>query len=151
MMKHQGVTMALFAGLAIAGGLTLVSGPALASGRAPLGEVWVYPAMFEQALAPLRPLSGKVVREGLCPNLAPDADNILHSFSFDAQMTSRGAQNKRWTVTALKLLNPSGCAFLDAEVERMMRDAIPRFAEPRVDTDGNGWTRIPRIQIRVVD
>jgi len=140
-------TLAIAASTALA----MLASPALASGRAALGEVWVYPVMFEQALAPLAPLSGKIVREGLCPNLTPDVENVLHTFTFEARMKSRGVEEKRWTVAELRLLTPSGCAYLDTEVERLMREAIPQFAEPRVDSDKNGWTRIPRIQMKVVD
>ena len=32
-----------------------------------------------------------------------------------------------------------------------MRAAIPKFAEPYKDLDGNGYTRIPRIQFRLTN
>lgn len=122
------------------------------SGRVALGEVWVLPAMFNQALAPLAPLPRRAVSEGLCPGLALDANKVLHSYDFDARLKSRGmADNKRWEVVELKNLTPSGCLALDAEVERLMLQAIPQFAEPRTDLDNNGWTRIPRIKLQVTD
>ena len=69
---------------------------------------------------------------------------------FDAQMKTRGAgENKRWEVAELKLLTPSGCEALDAQVTAYMRDAIPKFAEPWKDLDKNGWTRIPAVQVKL--
>lgn len=129
----------------------LSGGAAVAQGRAALGEVWVYPVMFQQALTPLAPLSGRVARENLCPTLPIGADKVIYTYSVDVKMKSRGVEEKRWEVTDLRLVNPSGCQVLDAEFAQLMRDAIPQFAEPRKDLDGNGWTRIPKIQLKVVD
>jgi hypothetical protein len=142
----------LLASLALASTMPLPASAKYSSGRVALGEVWVLPSMFDQALAPLAPLPRRAIAEGMCPNLALDGRKILHSYDFDAKLKPRGvAMNKRWTVVELKNLTPSGCQALDYEVERLMRDAIPEFAEPRQDLDGNGWTRIPRIQLKVVD
>ncbi len=134
--------------------LLLSASAALAqgSGRAALGEVWVYPVMFEQALRPLAPLSSRVMRENLCPNLKPDDKGLLYKYSLDAKMTSKGFKgSERLEVTDLKILNPSGCDQLDHEFLRQMKSAIPSFAEPRRDLDKNGWIRIPDIQLNVVE
>lgn len=121
------------------------------AGRAALGEVWVYPVMFEQALRPLAPLPGRMMRENLCPGLKPDDKGLLHKYEVDVKMRTRGYQAERWEVEDLKILNPSGCAPMDDEFARFMRTAVPEFAEPRKDLDKNGWTRIPDIQLRIVD
>lgn len=130
----------------------LAATPAAAdfSGRGKLGEVWVYPSMFQQALSPLAPLAEQAVKGGQCPGLVPGADKVVHRYDFDAKFKTRGmGENKRWEIAELKLLNPSGCAILDDEVTRRMRSAIPGFAEPFRDLDDNGWTRIPRIELRL--
>jgi hypothetical protein len=148
-MKHPIIGLALLAALAPT--------PARAddrkvfSGRAALGETWVYPMKFEQALAPLAPLSGKAVREGLCPGLVADKDDVIHNYDFEARFKQRGVENRRWEVTELKLANPSSCAALDEQVATRMKAAIPEFAEPRVDADKNGWTKIPRIQLKMTE
>ncbi|MGQ5700734.1 hypothetical protein ACUJ46_01605 [Sandaracinobacteroides sp. A072] len=129
----------------------LLAAPAGASGRAPFGEIWAYPALFGQALEPLAPLAGRVARDNLCPDLAPGEDQLLHTYAFEARFAARGASNRRWDVTDLRLLNPSGCDSLDAEVTRLLRPAVASFAEPREDMDGNGWYRLPRIQLKVTD
>jgi hypothetical protein len=121
------------------------------SGRSQLGEVWVYPMMFQQALAPLAPLSAKAMREGLCPGMIPGKDDIIHAYEFDARFKMRGVENRRYEVTELRLVNPSSCPALDEKVTQLMRQAIPQFAEPRKDLDKNGWTRIPRIELRMTD
>ena len=125
--------------------------PSARTGKAAVGEVWAYPVMFEQALRPLAPLSGRVVRENLCPNLPARDDGLLYKYSVDAKMKSRGFEEERWEVVDLKILNPSGCEAMDSEFARQMWAAIPQFAEPRQDTDKNGWTRIPDIELRVVE
>ena len=122
------------------------------SGRKALGEVWVYPSMFEQALTPLAPLTERATKGGLCPGIRPGPDHVIHSYDIDVKMKAKGnSLNRRWEVQELKLVNPSGCEALDAEVAALMKQAIPQFAEPRKDLDGNGWTRIPRIQLQQVD
>jgi hypothetical protein len=122
------------------------------SGRTKLGEVWVYPSMFEQALTPLAPLTQRAVKGGLCPGIELGPNNIIHNYDIDAKMKSRGSStNRRWVVEELKIVNPSSCEALDVEVAALMKEAIPQFAEPRVDLDGNGWTRMPRIQLKLVD
>jgi hypothetical protein len=138
--------------LAAALALALPVSAKVTSGRVAMGEVWILPSMFNQALAPLAPLPRRAVTEGMCPGLALDADKVLHNYDFDAKMKTRGTgENKRWEVVELKNLTPSGCVALDSEVERLMRTAIPQFAEPRQDLDDNGWTRIPRIKLQVTD
>jgi opacity protein-like surface antigen len=128
------------------------TGGVVYSGRKPLGEAWVYPIMFQQTLSPLAPLARDVVKGGQCPGLAVGADQVLHNYDFDAKMKTRGTgENKRWVVDELKLVNPSACPALDTQVTAMMRTAIPTFAEPYKDLDGNGWTRIPRVQIKLTD
>ncbi len=146
-MKH--VIMAL--GALIAVPVAAQGVPVTGSGKAALGEVWVWPVMFQQALAPLAPLSGRVVREGLCPDIRVGDDRVLYKYDVEAKFRSRGVENKRWEVRDLRIVNPSGCAAMDAEVATLMRQAVPQFAEPREDSDKNGWTRIPRIELRVVD
>ncbi len=138
---------------AAASALLPAAAPAkVTSGRVALGEVWVLPSMFNQALAPLAPLPRRAVSDGMCPGLTLDADKVLHNYDFDAKLKTRGTgENKRWEVVELKNLTPSGCVALDSEVERLMRTAIPQFAEPRADLDDNGWTRIPRIKLQVTD
>jgi hypothetical protein len=127
-------------------------GDVVYSGRKPLGEVWVYPIMFQQTLSPLAPMAQAAVNQGRCPGLSVGADRVVHSYDFDVRMKTRGAgENKRWEVTEIALVNPSACPALDAEVTAMMRTAIPTFAEPYKDLDRNGWSRIPRIQIRLTD
>lgn len=122
------------------------------SGRTKLGEVWVYPSMFEQALTPLAPLTQRAVKGGLCPGLELGPNNIIHTYDIDTKMKAKGSSvNRRWEVEELKIVNPSSCEALDMEVAALMRQAIPQFAEPREDLDGNGWTRIPRIQLKLVD
>ena len=87
---------------------------------------------------------------GQCPTLEGPAGKMSHKLEFDAQMKTRGAgENKRWEVAELKLLTPSGCEALDAQVTAYMRDAIPKFAEPWKDLDKNGWTRIPAVQVKL--
>lgn len=138
--------------LAAAAALALPVSAKVTSGRVAMGEVWILPSMFNQALAPLAPLPRRAVTEGMCPGLTLDADKVLHNYDFDAKMKTRGTgENKRWEVVELKNLTPSGCVALDSEVERLMRTAIPQFAEPRKDIDENGWTRIPRIKLQVTD
>lgn len=122
------------------------------SGRTKLGEVWVYPSMFEQALTPLAPLTQRAVKGGLCPGIELGPNNVIHSYDIDTKLKSRGnSTNRRWEVEELKIVNPSSCEALDVEVAALMKQAIPQFVEPRVDLDGNGWTRIPRIQLKLVD
>ncbi len=116
-----------------------------------MGELWVWPELFGQALAPLAGIGARAVREGLCPGLAPGPDGVLHSYALEARFRVRGVSNRRVEVTELRVVNPSGCAPLDAEVSRFMAGAIPEFAEPRADSDGDGWFRIPRIMLRVTD
>lgn len=134
-----------------AGFALLLAAPAAATVRRAMGELWAYPELFQQALAPLADLAGRVVREGSCPGLVPGADGLLHAYAFEARFRMRGMSNRRHEVTELRTLNPSGCAWLDAEMVRFMTGAIPEFAEPRADSDGNGWYRIPRILLRVSD
>ncbi len=122
------------------------------SGRAKLGEVWVYPSMFEQALTPLAPLTERAVKGGLCPGIVLGPNNVIHSYDIDAKLKAKGnSVNRRWEVSELKIVNPSSCEALDVEVAALMKEAIPQFAEPREDLDGNGWTRIPRIQLKLAD
>jgi hypothetical protein len=138
------------AGAAVAS--TAQTGGVVYSGRKPLGEAFVYPIMFQQTLSPLAPLARDLVKGGKCPELQVAADRIVHSYDFDARMKTRGTgENKRWVVDELKLVNPSACPALDEQVTAMMRTAIPTFAEPYKDLDGNGWTRIPRVQIKLTD
>jgi hypothetical protein len=129
----------------------LFAAPAVATVKRVMGELWAYPQLFQQALSPLADLAGRVVREGSCPNLSPGADGVIHSYEFEAKFRARGTSNRRYEVTELRTLNPTGCAWLDAEMTRFMTAAIPEFAEPRTDVDGNGWYRIPRIMLRVSD
>lgn len=122
------------------------------SGRTKLGEVWVYPSMFTQALTPLAPLTERATKGGLCPGIQLGPNNVIHAYDIDVKMKAKGnSLNRRWEVSDLKLVNPSSCEALDAEVVALMKQAIPQFAEPREDLDGNGWTRIPRIQLQVVN
>ena len=120
-----------------------------ARGEVNVGDVSVLPAMFQQALAPLAPMSARVAREGLCPNLNIGPDGLTQTFDIEVKFKGRGVQNKRWDVTDLRILTPSGCDALDTEVAAQMRAAIPQFAEPLKDRDGNGWYKIPRIEIRL--
>jgi hypothetical protein len=134
--------------------LCLAAAPAAAEngGRGKLGETWVYPVTFQQALAPLAPLARQAVTSGQCPNLKVGEGNVVHTYDFDAKMKTRGnGENKRWVVEELKLLNPSACEPLDAQVASVMRESIPLFAEPYKDLDGNGYTRIPRVQLKLTN
>ena len=122
---------------------------AVSGNQGRLGETWVWPAMFEQALAPLAPMAQNAIRSGQCPTLANQA-GVSHKFEFDAKMKTRGTgENKRWEVSELNLLTPSGCEALDSQVTAYMKDAIPKFAEPWRDLDKNGWTRIPAVQVKL--
>jgi hypothetical protein len=122
------------------------------SGRTQVGETWVYPIMFQQALAPLAPMARAALKAGRCPGLAAEAGGLVHSYDFDTRLKRRGSgEFARWEVAELKLLNPSACPALDAEVTDFLRTAVPQFAEPWKDKDGNGWTRLPRIEIRLTD
>ncbi len=121
------------------------------SGRAAVGETWVWPSVFEQALAPLAPLASRAVRDGLCPGLVPGENGFLHRYVFEAKFRKKGVENERWLVRDLRLTNPSSCPALDEQVSARMREAIPEFAWPREDSDGNGWTRIPAIELRATD
>ena len=139
---------------ALALAIILMASPAAAegSGRGKLGETWVWPITFQQALSPLAPLAREAVDSGECPALKVGAGNVVHTYEFDAKMKARGAgDNRRWVVEELKLVNPSACEALDTKVAALMRDAIPQFAEPYKDLDGNGYTRIPRIQVKLTD
>ena len=136
----------LFALIAIVG-----AAPALANSenQGRLGETLLWGAMFQQALAPLAPLAQNAIRSGQCPTLEGKT-SISHKFEFDAKMKTRGAGlNKRWEVTELKLLTPTGCEILDEQVTAYMKDAIPKFAEPWRDLDKNGWTRMPTVQVKL--
>lgn len=136
---------------------TLLAAPAFAadrpipSGQAAVGETWVWPSVFQQALAPLAPLSTKAVRDGLCPNLVLGEGGLIHRYSYEAKFAKKGVENKRWVVTDLRLLNPSACPALDEKVTMRMREVIPEFAWPREDTDKNGWIKIPSVEIRAQD
>ncbi|TPE60531.1 hypothetical protein FJQ54_11055 [Sandaracinobacter neustonicus] len=122
---------------------------AVSGNQGRLGETWVWPAMFEQTLAPLAPMAQNAIRSGQCPTLAGKA-GVAHTFEYDAKMKTRGTgENKRWEVAELKLLTPSGCDVLDAQVTSYMQTAIPKFAEPWRDLDKNGWTRIPPVQVKL--
>ncbi len=133
-------------------GAAQAQGSNVYSGRKPLGEVWVYPAMFQQSLSPLAPMARAAVGSGKCPDLKVGTGDVVHNYDFDARMKTRGTgENKRWEVAELKLVNPSPCPALDAEVTAMMRTTIPSFAEPYKDLDKDGWTRIPRVQIKLTD
>jgi hypothetical protein len=137
------------AALALAGAIPAA---AVNGNQGRLGETWVWPAMFEQTLAPLAPMAQNAIRSGSCPGLQGASGKVSHKFEFDARMKTRGAgENKRWEVAELKLLTPSGCEVLDAQVSSYMRDAIPKFAEPWRDLDKNGWTRIPAVQVKLED
>ena len=139
---------------ALAIALLVVAAPAAAEGggRGLLGETWVWPVTFQQALSPLAPLARQAVTSGQCPNLKVGEGDVVHNYDFDAKLQARGmGENRRWEVKELKLLNPSACAPLDAEVASVMREAIPLFAEPYKDLDGNGYTRIPRVQLRLTN
>jgi hypothetical protein len=118
--------------------------------RRPLAEVWVWHELFAQMVGPLAEVPGRLMAEGKCPGLKPDADNAIHTYTIDVKMKSRGVTNRTWTVTDLRIDNPSPCEALDAEVTRYLKEAIPSFAEPRKDENGDGWTRLPRIQLKVV-
>jgi hypothetical protein len=84
------------------------------SGRGRLGETWVWPVTFQQALAPLAPLARDAVTSGQCPGLKVGEGNVVHTYEFDAKMKTRGSgENKRWVVEELKLVNPSACEALD--------------------------------------
>ncbi len=142
-------TLIALAGAAIA---LAAAGPAAAvnGNQGRLGETWVWPAMFEQTLAPLAPMAQNAIKSGQCPTLEGTSGKMAHKFEFDAQMKTRGTgENKRWEVAELKLLTPSGCEALDEQVTAYMRDAIPKFAEPWKDLDKNGWTRIPAVQVKL--
>ena len=56
------------------------------SGRTKLGEVWVYPSMFEQALTPLAPLTTRAVKGGLCPGIELGPNNVIHAYDIDAKL-----------------------------------------------------------------
>ena len=118
-------------------------------GQGRLGETWVLPAVFQQVLAPLAPMAQNAIRSGQCPTLAGQA-GVSRKFEFDARMKTVGSgDNKRWEVSELNLLTPSGCELLDSQVTAYMKDAIPKFAEPWRDLDKNGWTRIPAVQVKL--
>ena len=137
----------LFALIAIAAAVPAAAAVSGNQGR--LGETWVWPVMFEQTLAPLAPMAQNAIRSGQCPTLA-NQTGVSHKFEFDAKMKTRGTgENKRWEVSELNLLTPSGCEALDAQVTAYMKDAIPKFAEPWRDLDKNGWTRIPAVQVKL--
>jgi hypothetical protein len=124
----------------------------LFSGRKQLGETWVYPIMFQQALAPLAPMARDALKAGRCPGMQVAPGGVVHSYDFDARLKRRGTgEFERWEVTELKLLNPSACPALDEDVTALLRTTVPQFAEPWKDKDGNGLTRLPRIQIRLTD
>jgi hypothetical protein len=132
----------------------LAAAPAAAegSGRGLLGETWVWPITFQQALSPLAPLAREAVDSGECPALKVGKGDVVHTYEFDAKMKARGSgDNRRWVVEELKLVNPSACEPLDTKVAALMRQAIPQFAEPYKDLDGNGYTRIPRVQVKLTD
>lgn len=137
--------------LLLTAAVVALAGPAGATVKRAMGELWAYPDLFQQELAPLADLAGRATREGRCPGLAPDADGLLHVYEFEARFRTRGTSNRRTEVTELRTLNPTGCAWLDQEMTRFMTAAIPEFSEPRTDSDGNGWYRIPRIMLRVSD
>ncbi len=146
--------------IAVLGGAVLIglmaSTAALAadyySGRKMLGEVWVFPTMFEQALAPLAPLTERAVKGGLCPGIKLGPDNLIHAYQIDTKLVAKGrGTNRRWEVGDLKIVNPSSCEALDVEVASVMREAIPQFVEPGKDLDGNGWYRIPGFELRSVN
>ena len=87
-------------------------------------------------------------------DMTPEVEKALKNLqdAIDAKLKAKGSSvNRRWVVEELKIVNPSSCEALDVEVAAMMKDASPQFAEPREDLDGNGWTRIPRIQLKLVD
>lgn len=119
--------------------------------REPAAEVWVSPSMFQQSLAPLAALSGRVARENLCPEIVIGEDRVVHRYQMEAKFRSRGVENQRWEITDIRLLNPSRCPTLDREVTAHLRTAIAEFAQPRKDTDKNGWFLIPGIELRLVD
>jgi hypothetical protein len=129
----------------------LLSTSAVGSGRAIMGEVWVWPVLFQQSLAPLAAVANDVTRDGSCPDLVIGADRVIHRYQFEAQMKRRGGQNVRFEVTDLRITNPSGCDSLDARVRDVLRQAVPTFAEPRRDEDGNGWLRLPQIELRAAE
>lgn len=140
------------AALTLAVLLAATSAAAANGGRGKLGETWVYPVTFQQALSPLAPLARQAVASGQCPDLKVGEGSVVHNYDFDAKMVARGmGENRRWEVDELKLLNPSACEPLDAQVASVMREAIPLFAEPYKDLDGNGYTRIPRVQLRLTE
>lgn len=152
-LKPGHIALGALAVLALAGATAAVAAESkIFSGRTKLGEVWVYPSMFEQALTPLAPLTERATKGGLCPGIVLGPNNVIHNYDIDAKMKARGnSLNRRWEVEELKIVNPSSCEALDVEVAALMKQAIPQFAEPRDDLDGNGWTRIPRIQLKVAE
>lgn len=137
--------------LILLGFISCLAAPLSASDRVASNEVYVYPALFEQALKPLAPLSTRVARDNLCPDLVVGADGVIHNFDIDVKMQGKGVANRRYVVTDLRLANPSGCAALDQEMARMLRTAVAGFAEPNRDKDGDGWLRLPRIRLQLVD
>lgn len=145
------VMFAGFPAVILAGSPAVAAERAIPSGRAAVGETWVWPSVFQQALAPLAPLATKAVRDGLCPGLTVGANGFIHRYMFEAKFRKKGVENERWTVSDLRLTNPSACPALDEQVSARMRDAIPEFAWPRQDIDGNGWIRIPAIEIHATN
>jgi hypothetical protein len=112
-------------------------------------EVWLYTDAMPDALKPLAPLAGKVVRENLCPQLKVAENGALYAYQVEATFSVKRTRDRSWKVDDIRFSNPSGCEALDAEAKLLIAEALPKFVEPRIDADKNGWLRLPRIQLAV--
>lgn len=107
----------------------------------------MYTDAMQKALQPLAPLAGKVVREGLCPQLVAGTNGTLYAYQPEVKFSVKRRSDQSWNVDDVRFANPSGCAALDDETRLILLEALPKFIEPRIDADGNGWLRTPRIQL----
>lgn len=122
-------------------------GDALLGPRRASAEVWLYTDAMSAALQPLAPLAGKITREGSCPQLVVSETGALYVYQVEAKFSVKRRRDNSWKVDDVRFVNPSGCEALDAQAKLLLAEALPKFIEPRIDADGNGWLRVPRIQL----
>jgi hypothetical protein len=117
--------------------------------RKAMAETWLWPELVPVALDPIGRMVPRLIADGTCPDLQVAADGRVHVYQVDVRMKKAGRTSERWWVEDLRINNPSSCAALDQQVADRLKAEAPVFVEPRIDANGDGWTRLPGIDLRV--
>jgi hypothetical protein len=129
--------------------MVLVAPAGAATIRKAMTETWLWPELVPVALDPIGRMVPRLIADGTCPELKVGEGGRVHVYEVDVRMKKAGRTSERWWVEDLRINNPSACAALDLKVAEMLKAEAPVFAEPRVDANKDGWTRLPGIDLRV--